>query len=1245
MEKIDLEYICNQQDLIKLIENHCKEAKKIDLYTCNFLSQDFVNFMSNPYLAYEKEKSLNEWLKKYLLSLAKENVEIQVYNYHSIDEKNLDTENEFYLDDKGEKYYNKQENTIKIIEKQNDNSKILYDFIHYLNFHNEKNLSKVIEQIMNEKNKGFVFLKKGIEEKLKNPLLEKLNSLKELKNFNIFTLQESLKLNFKDLLESTEKIFKEGSNQLIKELLNFFLNVVNIFEIKKIFAKSNIWFLGADVLFEGGKTFVNILEWTNNKYSYAIYNFIIKLFIQDIAPILTLVENNIFHHTLIIDDKILIELSSFKTNIQNAQTYIKQDLAVSLKADKELFKNFKQTSLKNLTFTHQGDELKLYDKSCIEEALCNQMTLDHNRLAYIESPFFNSMKFTQMIKKLKNQNNESYFAKNYLIISNSPRKYNAGLSKKLIEEILENEISYPDITENEMQNDILIKAPKDDYNTTIDYSKYKIVVKDKEQDAFVLSLSPFVCLNYKEYKKYEEIKNIYENLLLNIKYGNLEHYYGLHNFLLKDENVRNLRNYNHIDTFFMQADKKQAFLDKEKEYFKEGVECLQKYIYSITKYKKNVTRYSGTIMNFPYESIEEYSKDKYCVVEVLLLALTYYVIKNFYTSVNTDFVAWWEIRRSKNYESIEVDGEGIDLLPKNVFLVLENDTIPLCFSKKRKDELLENNEKIFCIEDFVETLEEPKEEDFTDKDDETIQTYLKFQEEDINLNYINDEDNKNLNEIENLLNETNENNKLIRDELDNIIKEMQQAETLDYKPQKTIVALIDVFIDKFFPFADFLRGDNFKFAKKLSKTLISVGIQNFQKALYETLGLSYLMFVLSQSNINIAKTQKASKQDIIKRVNKLKKKALLELVLAQENEDKFKAIMAIDEAKLKDIKDSKGFKDLGIEENIRGYKFNFTLHTIKNISKNILESLPQALVQNLMNQLWITEYEKNKREFQKLQFLKFTYKYNSPYAIKRAKEAVFYPMLINNTFLSFNFTSLFIGSRLQTGGLGEKEAILIHHKDTKTQKVKTYLLNKLLAYLCLDELRAMNNSFKIIEDMEFFNSRAYTKDLVIAPRLLKLKNEIFFKTHNLMSENQKNNIEAFNDKLQAINDDFKRQALYKEYKDNEAKGIEAIDAYHKAMDYLDDMQRGAFNTKAYDNSSEPKKHREFLKALDVIGQNNLKAMYVGVNEENEEDKNSTKIEATSRHNKATDNKTKEKRPKLVGRLATTIIMKNGLYIG
>ncbi len=87
----------------------------------------------------------------------------------------------------------------------------------------------------------------------------------------------------------------------------------------------------------------------------------------------------------------------------------------------------------------------------------------------------------------------------------------------------------------------------------------------------------------------------------------------------------------------------------------------------------------------------------------------------------------------------------------------------------------------------------------------------------------------------------------------------------------------------------------------------------------------------------------------------------------------------------------------------------------------------------------------------------------------------------------------------------------------------------------------------------------------------------------------------------------------------------AIDAYQDAVEIVNVFKKGIFNTD--DENSHSNLSRYLVEALDTIGSNNIKGIYVGC-----------KIE----HGK----RTKETiPPRLVGRLATTIIMEDGLYIG
>ena len=117
-------------------------------------------------------------------------------------------------------------------------------------------------------------------------------------------------------------------------------------------------------------------------------------------------------------------------------------------------------------------------------------------------------------------------------------------------------------------------------------------------------------------------------------------------------------------------------------------------------------------------------------------------------------------------------------------------------------------------------------------------------------------------------------------------------------------------------------------------------------------------------------------------------------------------------------------------------------------------------------------------------------------------------------------------------------------------------------------------------------------------------------------------------------DHTQRGKIYEMYKeaqrsDDEAVGFESpIDSYNEAMEILQDFKEGNFNTGTTDKETiTDNKARRLLQALDVIGANNIKGLYVGC-----------KVERAKKTKKDIP-------PRLVGRLATTIIMEDGLFLG
>lgn len=100
-------------------------------------------------------------------------------------------------------------------------------------------------------------------------------------------------------------------------------------------------------------------------------------------------------------------------------------------------------------------------------------------------------------------------------------------------------------------------------------------------------------------------------------------------------------------------------------------------------------------------------------------------------------------------------------------------------------------------------------------------------------------------------------------------------------------------------------------------------------------------------------------------------------------------------------------------------------------------------------------------------------------------------------------------------------------------------------------------------------------------------------------------------------------SLYQEFKALEEEDQEsAIDAYNEALEILAEYKNYYF-TNTSNGKEDRNKARRLLECLNVIGQNNIRALYVGTSESSK----------------------KMKRPKLIGRLATTIIIEDGLWLG
>ena len=267
-------------------------------------------------------------------------------------------------------------------------------------------------------------------------------------------------------------------------------------------------------------------------------------------------------------------------------------------------------------------------------------------------------------------------------------------------------------------------------------------------------------------------------------------------------------------------------------------------------------------------------------------------------------------------------------------------------------------------------------------------------------------------------------------------------------------------------------------------------------------------------------------------------------------------------------------------------------------------------------------YEQQKRSYELILHKYFTNKFNDTYAVKnisyepysnKTSEYTYYPIEIYSSFINIDLKRTIIGGRLSSGGL-DYHNFFYYDINTTTNKLDSNLskdisLDTMISYLCLDELRTDNKT-----DEEFFNNlNKRNKKLAYSPKELMLQG-----VKTLLTISPSNSIDI-----------KQRGKIYDMYKTSKSTSKQAlpIDKYNEAMEILEDFKNGNLNTFG---SEVDNKSRRLLKALDVIGNNNVKGMYVGCKEND------------SKNGKFSDRTIP---PRLIGRLATTIVMEDGLYIG
>ena len=291
---------------------------------------------------------------------------------------------------------------------------------------------------------------------------------------------------------------------------------------------------------------------------------------------------------------------------------------------------------------------------------------------------------------------------------------------------------------------------------------------------------------------------------------------------------------------------------------------------------------------------------------------------------------------------------------------------------------------------------------------------------------------------------------------------------------------------------------------------------------------------------------------------------------------------------------------------------------LKGYGKSLGKDVGVAFLKGIV-ELWKTSYEKLEENYNEIMHTRYTYKFNEAYALNNIsykpmsiKEAYdknstntycYYPVMIYQNYISLNLNRLFLGANISSGGL-DYNSFIYYDIDHKKNKLSFNLasklaLNNLSTYLCLDELRGAGNEI----DANYFKyarSKYTESDVEIRELNLDVKEE------------------------KEIYD------IYSKSDSQDGYGFSyAIDNYQYAVRIINLLKKGIFNTNygnVHHNLSQ-----ELVSSLDTIGNNNIKGIYVGCkdNYKNGELNISKPIIP----------------PRLVGRLATTIIMEDGLYIG
>ncbi|EAJ5678825.1 hypothetical protein YZ26_08000 [Campylobacter lari] len=1069
--------------------------------------------------------------------------------------------------------------------------KIIFNNLNFLNDVINQNKNKTLNKIIDESNEENIenFLK-GVQKEL-NTLLKNIKESdyfeQEIKPKIQLTLDTLFNTFLKNITQSNDDEYK----QIIRAIAKFFINILDsVTNLKKPISlvKKNPYVFVVNTLFEVYNSSSDYQEYKEQKYYYDFAYPLLELITSKLYPIIALCNEEILSDVLIIDDKVLLDFSSY-SNVPSISLYKNSFYKVILDEEFQgIFDHFLENNpkIENEKLDNTlliNSSLKNFDTTLKKAINSNISELNH--FFYAEYPDLNSSILVEMIldKKNTDQINTTKMGKNYLFITNPPQLNNAALCEDLYQKklgaIIKNRPKA--LTKNEKL------GLKEQFPSKRDYGSYFIERDVKKEDDFVLQLCPFVKLDGQIYQKYKRYFNFYNQTLSWI---------GLD--LLESTKQSVEQDFAYIDSFFKLPKELEEISEKEKEKVKEYIGLFNNYLDNINS-DYDQMQFFLELESSISKTYENVDFKKYSPLTVVLLTLTLYVLQKDLASTqeyslgvknivipNLDY---GDKEISLNYQKIKIPNyfnEYILFIPDDIYFYDNDKKIYIFLSKE-----LNKNKK----EDEVIYLDELAKAMFENDFKEDDQTYVDFLK---TLNESFDE------EIEFKENTQTDKTLPLKKDLDKSIQEIM----LDNELAKLSIDITFFnIIKQLFPFAEFFMSQP-DFFKKMILFFIN---SSFDKKHYgNKLFSSFKAHFFKELGIFYALNPKGH---FIK-INPKSKKPLNKLFLYQigTNYYYFNQLEYASE-----LKKSKSFSRLDKAKQIhliskvkKQLAIDFSIKVSKNLSVDVLKNLAGSFIDTLLP----TNYERLKILYEKLMYEKFTYNYDFPLAVKK-EEYLTYPLLINSRFMSFDLSEFIFGSLLCTGGLNYYPSIACA---TTSSKAREFALKRLLSYIILDEKRSafkedkINEGKYILNDMEFF---------------------------------EENNIELRNCNIYKL-EHFQRKEEYKTQ--HPVIKQHPILAYNDAIQILYEYANGIYNTTQDEKGrfiEDRQKARRLMENLEAIGQHNLEVMYRGINEEGDEIIYQNKRYYKNIENLTTNNKSQDYSNQFIGRLATTIIMEDGLYIG